>query len=41
MNTVKIRVYVAGVLVGEEEVKGPLSVHKSAPMVKKQPRGSK
>ena len=39
--TVLVRVYVAGVLVGEEEVKGPLAVHKPAPAVKKQPRGGK
>lgn len=41
MNTVKIRVYIAGVLVGEEEVSGPLAVHKPAPAVKKQGRGGK
>lgn len=39
--TVKVRVYVAGVLVGEGEVSGPLAVHKPAPVVKKQPRGNK
>ena len=31
---VKVRVYVAGVLVGEETVRGPLAVHKPAPAVK-------
>lgn len=41
MNTVKVRVYVAGVLIAEEEVKGTLAVHKPAKGAKKQPRGSK
>lgn len=38
---VKVRVYIAGVLVGEEEVKGPLAVHKPAPVAKKQGKVAK
>lgn len=43
MNSVTVRVYVSGVLVGEEEVKGPLCVHvhKPAPAAKKQGKGTK
>jgi hypothetical protein len=37
MNTIKVRVYVAGVLVGEEEVVGPLSTKGAKPG--KQPVG--
>lgn len=38
---VTVRVFVAGVLVGEEEVEGPLAVHKPAPVVKKPGKGKK
>jgi hypothetical protein len=31
MNTIKVRVYVAGVLVAEEEVAGPLSTKGAKP----------
>lgn len=36
---VKVRVYFEGVLLGEEEVKGPLAVHKPVPVAKKQGKG--
>ena len=35
----QVRVFFNGVLIAEEEVSGPLSVHKPVPVAKKQPRG--
>lgn len=41
MSEVVVRVYVEGVLVGTETVKGPLSVHKGPKTEKQSKRGSK
>lgn len=38
---VTVRVFFEGKLVAEEEVRGPLSVHKPAPVAKKQGKGGK
>lgn len=40
-RVVKVRIWFDGKVVAEEDVPGPLAVHKPAPAVKKQGKGGK